>query len=144
MPCTPASANAWRTSSSLNGLITAVMSFIVSSSLFCSCSTSLADGEVLLDAEDERRVAAGFAVVKIANDEVGAIDVGDGEIYALIFDGVRVAHFKVVTVTARAGLGVREHDVLLEVSAPDADLVVRPFLRRDRDRREVVVLAFEA
>jgi hypothetical protein len=36
MPCTPASANAWRTSSSLNGLMTAVMSFMAYTSIVCS------------------------------------------------------------------------------------------------------------
>src|SRR5262245_40253363 len=52
---------------------------------------SLANAEVLLDAEDERRVAAGFAVVKVAHDEVGAVDVGDREIYALVFDGIGIS-----------------------------------------------------
>jgi hypothetical protein len=41
MPCTPASANAWRTSSSLNGLMTAVMSFISCTSMLYSCGDPL-------------------------------------------------------------------------------------------------------
>src|SRR5512138_2954105 len=110
--------------------MTAVMSFIVSSSLFRSWSTSLADGDVLLDAEGNRVVTAGFAVVPVAYDEVGAVDVGDGEIYTLVLEGIRVPKLEIVTAAAGPGLGVREQNVVLEVAAPHADLVVRSLLRR--------------
>src|SRR6185436_13167327 len=119
--------------------MTAVMSFIVSTSLFRSWSTSL-DCDVLLDAEDNRVITAGLAVVPVADDEVGAVDVGDGEIYTRVLEGIRVPKLEIVTAATGPGLRVREQNVLLEVAAPHADLVVRSLLRRDRDRREVVIL----
>src|SRR5436190_8746613 len=96
------------------------------------------DGEVLLDAEDERGVATRFAVVRVADDEVGAVGDGDREVYAVIFEGVGVAELEVIRAAAAEGI-LRRNEPVLNVSAPQADFVVRSLLRRNRDGREVVV-----
>src|SRR5512134_3055299 len=70
MPCTPISPIASRTSSSLKGLMMAVMSFMV--------RCSLQNIERLADAEHHGGIVVGLAVaVVITQQVVGAVDDGD-------------------------------------------------------------------
>src|SRR5262245_14356833 len=103
--------------------MTAVISFMTNTSTLLSCGFSLAEADVLLDAERQLPIAR-LAVVGIADVQVVASDERDRQIDAGVLDAVRVAELDVVAV---------------ELVAEAAELVVRALFRRDRDRRERVV-----